>query len=58
MVESPAVEAAMVKVGDALSDYKQTPDNERTTSALDDAVYELAHAIRDGITATWTGRAD
>ena len=53
MVESPAVEVAMVKVGERLSNYKNSPNNKEPTQALDGSVYDLAHAIRDGIQAAW-----
>jgi hypothetical protein len=53
MVETRAVEAAMVKVGATLLDYKKSPENEETKRAFAGAIYELAHAIRDGIESAW-----
>ena len=55
MVESEAVEAAMVNLSKALPDYKRSPDNQEAIQALDESVYELAHAIRAGIESAWGG---
>lgn len=56
MVESAAVEAAMVRLRTALDNYKRTPGDSALIEALDEAVYELAHAIRASIESAWTGR--
>ena len=56
MVESEAVEEAMVKLGKALNAYKAAPADKKVRDDLQDAVYELAHAIRDGIEAAWKSK--
>ena len=53
MVESEAVEQAMVNVGTALTAYKSAPDSQPAKRALEKSIYDLAHAIRDGIAAAW-----
>jgi hypothetical protein len=58
MVESQDIESAMVKVGQNLTDYKNAPIREENRRTLDVSVYELAHAIRNGIKTTWTSKAD
>jgi hypothetical protein len=58
LVESPAVETAMVKVGQYLNEYKKSPNNNEAGNNLQGSIYELAHAIRDGIQATWTRKPE
>jgi hypothetical protein len=55
MVETDAVEEAMVKVGQALTILKNSPEDKDARRALNEAIYELAHAIRDGIESAWSG---
>jgi hypothetical protein len=55
MVEHHVVEEAMVKFGAALSDYKEAPDNRDKIRALNNAAYQLAHAIRTGVESAWSG---
>jgi hypothetical protein len=54
VVENSNVEAAMVHVCQALIPYKAPPDDVAKKQKLEGAVYELAHAIRDGFRDSWT----
>jgi hypothetical protein len=56
MVEAHAVEAAMVDCGVALQNFAQER-NSVTRSALNDATYKVAHAIRDAIEESWGSAA-
>jgi hypothetical protein len=56
MVESKEVEAAMVKMGHALSDYMKSSERADTQLAASGAAYELSHAIRKDIESIWQGR--
>jgi hypothetical protein len=58
VVESSAVEEAMVKVGNALQAYKAQPADDAKQRDFTNAIYRLSHAIRDGITSVWTGRGE
>jgi hypothetical protein len=52
VVETEEVEEAMVKVGKALDAYKKSA-NVAKKDELNDAIYNLAHAIRDSIRRGW-----
>jgi hypothetical protein len=56
MVETHAVEEAMVECGRALEEFKAAR-SDATRSALNNATYNVAHAIRDAIAGSW-GSAD
>ena len=56
MVEDRDVEGAMVKVGKQLAEYKKSPNKDENARALEISVYELAHAIRNGIQTTWINK--
>ena len=51
MVEHKLVERAMSKFGTALKKFKAAPEANET--ALKNACYRLAHAIRSGIEEAW-----
>jgi hypothetical protein len=59
MVEDHGVEAAMVKFGQALDDWMAIGDDTRNKpekqSPLQEAAYELAHAMRASIEREWSG---
>jgi len=54
VIETPEVEIAMVALGDALPEYKAAPNDTEKNAALDNAIYDLAHAIRKGIESGWS----
>jgi hypothetical protein len=58
MVESRDVEGAMVNVGKQLVEYKKYPNKDENIHALNTSVYELAHAIRNGIQTAWISKID
>ncbi len=53
MVESKAVEYGMKTLGKAMLNYKAHPDNEQEKKDFHGAIYDVAHAIRDSISANW-----
>jgi hypothetical protein len=50
MVEDARVEKAMVEVGSVICKIADSGDKYPHRDELEDAVYELAHALRDGLT--------
>ena len=55
VVESAEVEAAMIKVGKAVKAYRQEPTDKQKKKVLENASYDLAHAIRKSISRGWRG---
>lgn len=53
VIETSEVENAMVAIGDILPAYKAAPKDVQTNADLDNAIYDLAHAIRNGIESGW-----
>ena len=53
MVESKSVEYGMKHLGKAMLDYKDNPDNQKKKEDFHGAIYDVAHAIRDSISANW-----
>lgn len=54
MVEDARVEKAMVDVGRVIKKIADSGDKYPHHDELENAVYELAHALRDGLTPEWT----
>jgi hypothetical protein len=54
MVEDARVEKAMVDVGSVIGKIADSGDKYPHRDELENAVYELAHALRDGLTPEWT----
>ncbi|MBR0753903.1 hypothetical protein JQ604_17095 [Bradyrhizobium jicamae] len=54
MVENAWVEKAMVDVGAVVGKIAVSGDKHAHRDELENAIYELAHALRDGLSPEWT----
>ena len=54
MVETPAIEQAMVAVRNKIVQLENDRTNSAARHELEISIYQLAHAIRDGIRSAWT----
>ncbi len=57
MVETPALEEAMVECGNALTDFEANRTQD-ARQALDNTTYGVAHAIRTAIEQSWGAAAE